>query len=99
MKWTTPVKVSLIGLTAFLLYFPIVIIAVFAFNDSARTISWSGFTLRWVGEIFNDRSLFESIQRTWLIAIISTLIATVVGTFVAIGIHDLTAAKRRRILF
>ena len=99
MKWTTPVRFSLIGITAFLLYFPIIIIAVFAFNDSARTLSWSGFTFRWVVEIFNDRSLFESIQRTWIIAIISTLIASIAGTFIAIGIHDLTAAKRRRILF
>jgi spermidine/putrescine transport system permease protein len=99
MKWTTPVRVSLIAITAFLLYFPIVIIAIFAFNDSARTIAWSGFTLRWFAEIVNERSMFESIQRTWTIAIISTFIATIAGTFIAIGIHDLSTTRRRRILF
>jgi len=53
----------------------------------------------WFVEIVQDRSLFEAIQRTWMVAVISTLIATVVGTFVAIGIHDLTTTQRRRILF
>jgi spermidine/putrescine transport system permease protein len=99
MKWHTPFRISIVSITVFLLYFPVIVIAIFAFNDSARTIAWNGFTLRWVFEIVNDRSLFESIQRTWAIAIVSTLIATIAGTFIAIGIHDLSSPERRRIMF
>jgi len=99
MRWSTLPRIGLIFITAFLLYFPIVVIAIFAFNDSARTLAWSGFTLRWVVEIVNDRSLFEAIQRTWAIAIVSTLLATILGTFIAIGIHDLSSVQRRRLLF
>jgi len=99
MKFERFARPVIYSLTAFLLYFPVLIIGILSFNASSRNFEITGFTLNWFVEIVQDRSLFEAIQRTWMVAVISTVLATIIGTFVAIGIHDLTASKRRRILF
>lgn len=93
-------KLSLGGLTAlayFLIYFPIFVIILLSVNASQSGQTFTNFSFVWYQEIFRDERLLTAIFNTLTVAVISTTVATVVGTFSAIGIHSLT--KRNRIRF
>lgn len=68
------------------LYVPIFMVVVFSFNTSEMNIVWEGFTVQWYGSFFLNRTLMESLWLSLYIAVISTAIATVVGTLGAIGL-------------
>lgn len=87
-----------IGLIFFLLYFPIIIIMVLSVNKSQTGSTWTGFTLKWYAEIFKVRTLYTSILNSILVAMYSTLIATVVGIFTSIGINALTKKKKKAMM-
>lgn len=65
------------------LFLPILVLVVFSFNTSRLNIVFDGFTLRWYFELFKNPMLLESLWNTLLVAIISTVISTIVGTMSA----------------
>lgn len=83
-KWSSKL---VIGLVFLFLYLPIVVLIVFSFNDTKLNILFEGFTLRWYGELFTNRSLIEAFKNTFVVAIISTLISTIIGTVSAFGMN------------
>ncbi len=89
-----------LSLTAFLafvfLYLPIVVVAIFSFNNSRFRLDWAGFTWKWYAKIFGDESvegglegaqLLLSTQNTLVLALVSTVIATVLGALLGYGLH------------
>lgn len=74
-------------LTFVFLYLPILVIIIFSFNTSEMNIVWKGFTLKWYGTFFQNRTLMEALQNTLIIAFFSTLIATIIGTIGAVGMN------------
>lgn len=76
-----------IGLVFLFLYAPIVILMLYSFNDSRSRGKWGGFTLKWYGELFSDADTMDALTTTILIALLSAVIATVVGTVTAFGMH------------
>lgn len=64
------------------LYLPLLVLAVFSFNSS-RFTQWEGFSLHWYGQALRDEQLLEATGNSLLIALASTLLATVVGTLAA----------------
>ena len=82
------------GFAYSIIYFPIFVIALLSFNKSLKGYSFTGFTFNWYFEIFRDDRLLEAIINTLSIAILSTLIATIVGTFTAIGINSLSKSNK-----
>jgi len=76
------------------LYAPIVVLIVFSFNDSKSRGSWDGFTLKWYLELFQDREILTSLYYTLAIAIISSLIATLIGTIAALAIHNMKKVQK-----
>ena len=75
------------------LYMPIAALIVFSFNDSKTMGKWSGFTLRWYVELFNNENILKALFFTIVIAIISSIIATIIGTLAAIGINKMKGPK------
>lgn len=71
------------------LYIPIVVLIIFSFNDSKYRGNWSGFTFRWYQELFADPDIMGALYTTFIVAIISSVVATVIGTLTAVGIHSL----------
>ena len=71
------------------LYAPILVMAVFSFNDSRSTRLWEGFTLKWYQEIFLDDQVISALYTTLSVAVIASLIATFFGALAAIGIADM----------
>lgn len=69
------------------LYAPIITLIVFSFNNSKSRAKWDGFTLKWYQSMFNDPVIVKSLYYTLIIAIVSAVVATLIGTAAAIGIH------------
>lgn len=74
------------------IYLPIGYLVLFSFNEGKSMTSFTGFSLRWYENLFTkETSMVESIWTTLIVACISTVVSTIVGTIAAIG---LSKAKR-----
>ncbi|MCX7711289.1 MAG: ABC transporter permease [Clostridia bacterium] len=78
----------------FFLYAPILILVIFSFNNSKSRAHWDGFTFKWYAELFHDQQIMTSLYYTLLIAIIASVVATVIGTAAAIGIHNMRGIQK-----
>ena len=85
-------KGTYLGLILLFLYAPILILIVFSFNESKPLGNWTGFTFDWYEKLFRTSEITDAIVVTVTLALLSSLIATVLGTLAAIGLH---AMKRR----
>ena len=65
------------------LFLPICILIIFSFNTSKLNIVFEGFTLKWYYELFKNPMLLEALWNTLLVAVISTLVSTIIGTISA----------------
>jgi spermidine/putrescine transport system permease protein len=75
-------------LTGVFLYFPIVTLIAFSFNDSRRNIVWEGFTLRHYARAYHNAALQEAFLNSLIVACVSTVIATVLGTMLGFALHQ-----------
>ena len=80
------------------LYTPIVALIVFSFNDSKTMGKWSGFTFKWYGELFKNERIMQALFFTVVIAVISSIVATIIGTLAAIGINKMKGPKKALLL-
>lgn len=71
------------------LFLPIIVIVTGSFNatTSKPYIAWKGFTFDWYVKLFSNTTLLQSFGTTIAIAVISTLLATAIGTIAAIGMY------------
>src|SRR5829696_10460598 len=76
------------GLALLYLFVPVFIVALFSFNDNKGrfNFTWQGFTLDHWANPFENPDLATALQNSVLIAIVSTLIATALGTFMALAL-------------
>ncbi len=75
-----------IGIVFFLLYIPIAVLIIFSFNGAGSLAEFSGFTFVWYIELFQDEEAFSSLKNSLILAVSSSVIATVIGTFGALGL-------------
>lgn len=68
------------------LFLPIFILILFSFNTSKLNIMFEGFTLKWYKELFNNPMLLEALKNTLIVAGVSTIASTVIGTISAYGL-------------
>ena len=76
-----------LGLILFLMYAPIVTLIVLSFNASKSRAKWGGFTLHWYSSLFQDKAIMAALYNTLLIALVSAVLATIIGTAASIGIN------------
>ncbi len=69
-----------------LLYAPILVLIVFSFNEGGSLSDYTGFSFRWYGELFRDSIALQSLKNSLLLAISASALATVIGTFAALGL-------------
>ncbi len=69
------------------LYLPIAVLVLLSFNASGLPTTWSGFSLRWYVSLANNSDILRAAWNTLVVAIFATLIATVLGTMLAIGME------------
>ena len=70
-----------------LLYAPIVVLIIFSFNDGGSLNEFSGVSLKWYVELFNDEEAFTALKNSLILALSSSLISTLIATLCAIGLH------------
>jgi len=85
---------SYTALILFFLYAPIFILITFSFNVSRSRTIWTGFTFDWYRSLFFDSSIMSAFYTTLIIAFISAITATVIGTFAAVGFHNMRSRWR-----
>ena len=80
------------------LYIPMIVLGVASFNSGTDIASYKGFTLGQYVNLFRDRTLLALLGNSLIIAVLSTLIATVMGTMAAVGIHNMNGRLRRAVM-
>jgi spermidine/putrescine transport system permease protein len=68
------------------LYLPLVAVAVFSVNATRYGLVWRGFTLDWYIKLVQNEFILEAAWNTLVLAVVSTAVATVLGTLLAIGL-------------
>lgn len=87
-----------IGLILLFLYAPIFILIVLSFNKSKSRAKWGGFTLDWYKSLFSDQEIMSALTTTLILAILSALIATIIGTAASIAINNMKKTPRTILL-
>lgn len=68
-------------------YAPLVVLTIFSFNDSDLVNRWNGFTFRWYQALPQDANLMNAVKNSLIVAFVSTVIATVLGTAAALALE------------
>ena len=74
-----------IWLILLLMYLPVLVLIAFSFTEATNVGEWSGFTFALYPALFQDEAIMRALGNTILIALISALVATLLGTLGAIG--------------
>lgn len=69
------------------LYFPIVALIAFSFNDSKRNITWQGFTLKYYLQAWNNVALHDAFLNSMIVGSTSTVVSTALGTMLGLGLY------------
>jgi len=76
------------------LYAPILILIALSFNRSKSRAKWGGFTLHWYRELFQNEDIMNALISTLIIAFLSALIATIIGTAASLAINSMKKTPR-----
>ena len=71
------------------LYAPILVLIVLSFNNSMSRTVWGGFTLQWYANLPSNDTIMDALGTTIRITLSSSILATILGTSAAIGIHHM----------
>ena len=82
-------KRAYLGLVLLFLYAPILTLIAFSFNASKSRARWDGFTLDWYIQLFQDTDILNALYVTLAVAVLGAILATILGTMGAIGIHSM----------
>ena len=86
MKCASKIYITLIfGI----LYIPIITLILFSFNNTNSTALFTGFSFKWYRELFSSPETFTALRNTLILAVLSALISTVIGTAAAEGIYKM----------
>jgi spermidine/putrescine transport system permease protein len=69
-----------------LLYLPLLAVGVFSFNQARYGVEWIGFTVEWYARLWSDERVLEAARNSLLLATMSAIIATLLGTLLALGL-------------
>jgi spermidine/putrescine transport system permease protein len=82
------------------LYVPIAVLMVLSLNKAGLPTAWTGFSLEWYGKLAGNPKILASAWNSVIVATVSTLIATVIGTLLALGVErGKPSAARDALLF
>lgn len=79
------------------LYAPIIILMIYSFNESKYRV-WTNFSFKWYIELFNDGQIMSALTNTILVAVVSSVLSTILGTAAAIGIQSLRKWQRSTVM-
>lgn len=80
------------------LYAPILLLIFFSFNSSNSNVVFAGFSLRWYEELFNDAEILRALLNTLIVALLASIVSTVIGTAAAIGLANLKKWQKKAVM-
>ncbi len=83
-----------VSLIILFLYAPILVLIVLSFNKSKSRNKWGGFTLEWYQSLFKNDDIMTALYTTLIIAFLSAIIATIIGTAASIGMNSMKKVPR-----
>lgn len=87
-------------LTYAFLYLPILVLMILSFNKAGLPTAWGGFSVEWYGKLFANPKIQQAAFNSFVVAIVSTLLSTVLGTLLALGVErSRPSAAREALLF
>lgn len=89
---------TLMGLSLLFFYLPIVFMIIFSFNSGRSLTNFEGFSLMWYERMFHNRDMMESLYMTISIALIATVVSTLLGTISAIGLSKSRKFLKKTVL-
>lgn len=89
MTKTSAISRFYIVLVFIFLYAPMVVMTVFSFNGSESTYILDGFSLQWYSHLFRDSMTMNALKNTVVLAVISSVISTLLGSAAAVGIYNM----------
>jgi len=87
-KSSRPFGKILMILAIVFFYLPILYMIIFSFNEGKSLTTFTGFSLRWYQHMLESRDMMSALYTTFTVAILATLISTIVGTIAAIGLSS-----------
>lgn len=75
------------------LYTPIVVLMILSFNKAGMPTAWTGFSTDWYGKLLESPKIIAAARNSLIVAIASTLIATSIGTLLALGVERRKASS------
>ena len=85
--WRSRVLIAYsVAILAFL-YLPLMILALYSFNESRLNAVWTGFTFDWYLSLFKNRRVLEALTNSLIIAVASTIVSTILGTMAALALN------------
>ena len=87
-----------IALCFIILYAPIAVLMLFSFNSTSSTGVFSGFSLYWYRELFKNANVFNALRNTLILAVTSSVTATVIGTGAAVGLARMRSRRMRGVI-
>ena len=90
---TTAQKIY-IALIFIFMYAPIATLVVLSFNASKTRAKWGGFTTKWYTRLFSNSEIMQALYNTLLIALLSAVFATLIGTIAALSIQGMKKKSR-----
>lgn len=83
MNRLSPFNVVSLTLGFVFLYIPMLILVIYSFNESRLVTVWAGFSTKWYGELLQNEAFLDAAWVTLRVAVVSSTIATVLGTMAA----------------
>ncbi|MCA0431863.1 MAG: ABC transporter permease [Proteobacteria bacterium] len=90
-------KLHLGAVFAFL-YIPIAVLMVLSFNKAGLPTAWGGFSTEWYGKLLANPKIQSAAWNSLTVAVISTLLATALGTLLALGTERAKPSSLREAL-
>lgn len=91
-----PGSVAIVAASTYaFLHLPLVVLVLFAFNRSRLSVEWTGFTLDWFARLADRPDIVRAFELSLLVATISTVLATVLGTLMALALGRILLRGRR----
>ena len=84
-----------LGLIFLFLYAPLIVMVLISFNSGDSTTQIEGFSLKWYREIFRDHGTLQAFRNTLVLSVLAAVLATVIGTLAAVGIHKMRSKRLR----
>ncbi|OWU81842.1 ABC transporter permease [Phaeobacter sp. 22II1-1F12B] len=77
----------ILGLIFAFLYLPISVLVGLSFNEGGLPTAWTGFSVKWYGELLANKDILRAAGNTLIVAVFSTLLSTILGSLLAVGVE------------